>query len=364
MSDLSALEKHACPSCGAQAEWNASRQKLVCPFCGTESPYVLNAATGVVQEIDLVATLRELPDEQRGWQADKKAVKCRSCQAVSVFDPARVAQRCDFCGSPAIVPYEEIKSPIRPQGVLPFRVTDSQVREAMRRWYASHWFAPNALKNRALVDTLKGIYIPYWTFDARVRCPWQAEAGYYYYVTEQYRDSNGRTQTRQVQKIRWEWAQGEIEHVFDDEPVPGTHGIHRDLLRKVEPFPTSEVVPYDTGFVSGYVVEHYQVVLVDAVKQAREGMYRKLLDLAGDAVPGDTHRNLRIEPHYSGETFKHVLVPVWLLVYTYGSKSFQVLANGYTGRIEGEYPKSVWKILFVTLLVIIVVLFFLMLQGN
>ena len=34
-----ALEKHPCPACGAQAEWNPGKQKLVCPFCGTESPY-------------------------------------------------------------------------------------------------------------------------------------------------------------------------------------------------------------------------------------------------------------------------------------------------------------------------------------
>ena len=37
--EISALDKHACPACGAQAEWNPTKQKLVCPFCGTESPY-------------------------------------------------------------------------------------------------------------------------------------------------------------------------------------------------------------------------------------------------------------------------------------------------------------------------------------
>ena len=77
-------------------------------------------------------------------------------------------------------------------------------------------------------------------------------------------------------------------------------------------------------------------------------------------MPGDTHRNLRIDPQYSGETFKHVLVPVWLLAYTYGRKSFQVLANGYTGEIAGEYPKSFWKILFTVLAVMLVVLLVLM----
>jgi hypothetical protein len=73
-------------------------------------------------------------------------------------------------------------------------------------------------------------------------------------------------------------------------------------------------------------------------------------------VPGDTHRNLRISPEYSGQTFKHVLVPVWMLAYTYGAKRFQVVVNGSTGAIAGQYPKSPWKILFAVLLVLLVVL--------
>ena len=356
MSDLTALEKHACAACGAQAEWNPSKQRLVCPFCGTEAPYDVDAATGAIQEIDLVRTLREMPADLRGWQADKKSVQCRSCKAVMVFDAAKVGQNCEFCGSPALVDYEEIKAPIRPQSLLPFKVSEPQVRENIRKWYASKWLAPNRFRSKALVDTVHGVYIPYWTFDAHVHCPWWAEAGHYYYVTETYRDNNGRTQTRQVQHVRWEPAAGVVDHFFDDEPVPGTQGIDPGLLRAVEPFPTTDLVPYDTAFLSGFVVEHYQVVLIDAAKRSQEQMHGKLEALCGSQVPGDTYRNLRIAPEYSGQTFKHVLVPVWLLAYTYGAKRFQVVVNGYTGAIAGQYPKSPWKILFLVLVVLVILL--------
>jgi len=354
--EISAIEKHACPACGAQAEWNPGKKKLVCPFCGTESPYVFDADTGRIQELDLVKALREIPDDARGWKAERRSVQCQSCKAVMVYDPARVGQNCEFCGSPALVDYQEIKSPIRPQSVLPFKVSQTDVRENIRRWYASKWFAPNALKRRALVDQLKSLYVPYWTFDAQVHCRWTAEAGHYYYVTEQYRDNQGRTQTRQVRKVRWVPAAGELDHVFDDEPVPGTQGVARDLLKQVEPFPTGELVPYDTGYLSGHVVEHYQVVLVDAAQQARESMNAQLMSLCGSQVPGDTYRNLQIDPDYSGQTFKHILVPVWLLTYTFGAKRFQVVANGYTGVLAGRYPKSPWKILLAVLAVLVVIM--------
>jgi len=275
---------------------------------------------------------------------------------VMVYDPARVGQNCEFCGSPALVDYQEIKAPIRPQSLLPFKVTRTQVHERMRAWYAGRWFAPNALKRRALVDQIKGIYIPYWTFDAQVHCPWTADAGYYYYVQEEYRDNQGKRQVRQVRKVRWQPASGEIDHFFDDEPVPGTRGIDTGLLKEVEPFPTKELVPYDTSYLSGYVVEHYQVVLLDAAKASRESMHGQLQALCSREVPGDTQRNLEIYPKYSAETFKHILVPVWLLTYTYGRKAWQVVANGFTGEIAGRYPKSPWKIAGAVLLALIVVL--------
>jgi hypothetical protein len=363
MPEIAALEKHPCAACGAQAEWNPARQLLVCPFCGSAAPFKVDAATGALEEIDLVRALRELPDEDRGWLTAKRTVQCQSCKAVSVFDPERVGQNCEFCGSPALIDYQEIKAPIRPRSLLPFKVTEPQVREQIRRWYASKWLAPGALKSRALVDRVRGIYIPYWTFDAQAVCPWEAEAGHYYYTTETYRDSNGRPQTRQVQHVRWEPASGEVQHFFDDEPIPGTQGVSLALLKQIEPFPTTALVPYDTAFLSGFVVEHYQVVLFDAAQRSEEAMTAALHSMCAAQIPGDTYRNLQIHPVFSARTFKHILVPVWLLLYNFRARAFQVLVNGYTGRMAGEYPKSPWKIALLILAAVIVLLLILWSQD-
>ena len=364
MPDIAALEKHACAACGAQAEWNPSKQLLVCPFCGTSTPFTIDKESGALVENDLAKALRDLPDEARGWLAEKRTVQCQSCKAVSVFDPERVGQNCQFCGSPSLVDYKEIKAPIRPQGVLPFKVSESQVREQIRKWYASKWLAPGKLKTRALVDQVRGVYIPYWTFDAKAVCPWEAEAGHYYYTTETYRDNQGRTQTRQVQHVRWEPASGLVEHFFDDEPVPGTHGVATALLRQVEPFATPELVPYDTAFLSGFIVEHYQVVLLEAAQASQDAMTDKLRQMCAAQIPGDTYRNLEIHPTFSAQTFKHILVPVWLLAYLYGTRLFQVVVNGYSGRMAGQYPKSPWKIAFLVLLAIIAFFIFILLSQN
>jgi len=357
-------KKYHCPACGAEATWNPAKQALICPFCGVESPAKINAE-GEIVEHDLVAALRGIPDSGRGWQADKISVQCQSCKAISVFDPNRQAQRCQFCGSAQLVPYEQTKDAFRPESVLPFKLSEDQARDAIRSWYGKVWFAPNALKSKALTDTVNGVYLPYWTFDAQVAARWTAEAGYYYYTTETYEDNNGRTQTRQVQHVRWEPASGSLEHFFDDELVCASVGVKPSLLRGVEPFPTTnQLVPYSSAYVTGWTVERYQIDLVAAAQRSRAQMESELRALCAAQVPGDTQRNLQVESRWTGQTFKHILVPIWLLTYHYGARAFQVVLNGTTGKISGEYPKSWIKIALAVVAALIVVMIFLSLGGK
>jgi hypothetical protein len=146
--------------------------------------------------------------------------------------------------------------------------------------------------------------------------------------------------------------------------VPGTTGVSHALLRQIEPFQTAELVPYDTAFLSGFIVEHYQIVLLDAAQASQDAMTRKLEEMCSAEIPGDTSRNLVIHPVFSARTFKHILLPVWLLTYLYATKMYQVVVNGYDGRMAGQYPKSPWKIAFLVLLAIIGFLIFVMLNQN
>jgi Zn finger protein HypA/HybF involved in hydrogenase expression len=336
-AETTARDKYHCPSCGAEANWNPAKQALVCPFCGTESPATLETrgAETVIVEHDLVAALRGIPDSARGWQAEKTSVRCQSCQAISVFDAGHVGQRCDFCGSSELVPYEQVKDAFRPESLLPLKVAEPQARESMRTWYGRLWFAPGGFGTKALTDTVKAVYLPYWTFDANADASWTAEAGHYYYVTEN---------NRQEQRVRWTPASGSLSHFFDDELVCASRGVDAGLLRGIEPFPTETLAPYDPGYLAGWVVERYQIDLPAAAQRSRQQMEEELREMCAQAVPGDTQRNLVVRASYRDQTFKHILAPVWLVAYTYSGKTYQVLVNGVTGTISGRRPWSWIKI--------------------
>jgi hypothetical protein len=346
-ASATAQQKFHCPACGAEANWNPAKNALVCPFCGTESPVTLQtrAATTVVVEHDLAEALRNIPDTAKGWQAEKTAVRCQSCQAISVFDPDKIARRCDFCGSAQLVPYEQVKDAFRPESLLPLKIDEPKARELIRAWYKNQWLAPNALRTKALTDTMKGIYLPYWTFDAQAHALWHAEAGNYYYVNE-----NGK----QVRRVQWTPASGELSHIFDDDLVPASLGIHSARLRGIEPFPTDQLIPYDAGYLAGWTVERYQIDLVAAAARSRQQMDAALRRLCADAVPGDTQRNLNVQATFADQRFKHILVPIWLVTYVYRTTSYQVVVNGVTGSIAGERPWSWIKILLLVLVALFV----------
>jgi Zn finger protein HypA/HybF involved in hydrogenase expression len=347
----SARQKFSCPACGAEANWNPAKQALVCPFCGAESPATLamRGADTVIVEHDLAAALRAIPDSSRGWQAAKISVRCQSCQAISVFDTDVVGRRCDFCGSTALVPYEEVKEPFRPESLLPLKIAESQARDLIRVWYGRQWLAPNNLNAKALTDTVKGIYLPYWTFDAKADAKWSADSGKFYHVREGNRD---------VQKVSWTPVSGALSHVFDDELICASVGVESGKLRRIEPFPTGSLVPFDPGYLAGWTVERYQIDLVSAAERGRQEMIGELRQLCGQQVPGDTHRNLVVDASFHDQTFKHILAPVWLMTYVYSGKSYQVVVNGVTGGIAGSRPYSWIKVALLALALLLVLLLY------
>ena len=145
-----------------------------------------------------------------------------------------------------------------------------------------------------------------------------------------------------------------VDHFFDDLLIAGTKGIDHGLLAQVEPFPTQDLLPYDTAYLSGHVVEQYQVVLVDAAQESLGRMHEEVRQMCIAAIPGDTYQNLQFSPNWSGRTFKHVLVPVYVMTYVYRASPYQVVVNASNGRMGGTYPISWVKVALIIIAILIV----------
>jgi hypothetical protein len=248
---------------------------------------------------------------------------------------------------------------IAPESLIPFQIDQKTAITKFRTWLGKGWFRPNEVKriaNRAEAR-VQGVYLPFWTFDAQTHAQWWAEAGYYYYVTQQYTvtvDGKRQTRTRQVRKTRWESASGRRDDFFDDVLVYATKSVKESILRKIYPFDTQKVVPYRPQYLAGWRAEEYQIDLAKGWEMGQETINNRVRSACASDVPGDTHRNLRVQTKFDNLTFKHTLLPVWLASYRINNKIYSFMVNGQTGKVQGEAPISWWKVALAVLIVLII----------
>jgi DNA-directed RNA polymerase subunit RPC12/RpoP/uncharacterized membrane protein len=348
-----------CAQCGAQLHWDATKRAMACPYCGFQQQ--LPTQPGQVREIP-VAEGYQL--SQKGLGTPVEAVTCQDCGATVNVPPGERTAKCAFCGSNKVLGKEADQSAIRPESLIPFQIDKGAAGGKFSGWLGELWFRPNDLKKMAKVQEIYGVYVPFWTFDAHIDSQWTAEAGYFYYETEEYtayEDGEAVSRTRQVQKVRWEPAWGNRSDFYDDTLVCASKGLPTDLVEKFSTFNTKLLTPYNPQFLAGWKAEAYAVDLGGAHNIARAKMVAAQDANCSRDVPGDTQRSLSTTHHFSQETFKHVLLPVWIAAYRYQDKPYRFLVNGQTGEVVGQAPYSFWKIaslvVFVVALISVVVFF-------
>lgn len=332
-----------CPNCGSPGvKYNAAKLALHCDYCGFTKE--LPRETDEVKEhpLHLDSDLMKVP---QGLEIDHRVFHCQSCGSETSIPGDMVRVVCPFCGSENINETATETRVIRPMGVLPFKVAKEDGHKQYKTWLTKGWFTPNNLRQFARLENMHGVYLPFWTFDAYTRSRWQAESGYYYFETQQYRDQEGRVQTRQVQRIRWRPSAGRLEHFFDDVLVVASHGVSQGLINRILPYNLSETNNYDSQFLLGWEAELYQKNVKEGFRDADRMMDESLYQMCARQVPGDTHRFLRVDTHKEGLTFKHLLLPVWIAAYKYKNKTYQFIINGQTGTVAGKKPKSPGKII-------------------
>ncbi len=347
--------KFPCEGCGADLRWEPGATALQCEYCG----FTKSVARGAdaVREKAVDAALRAPRD--LGWGAERKVIICKRCGAHTALDPHVAASACAFCATTAVVEAPADANVVRPEGLLPFRVTRDSALQSFRKWQSSLWLRPDDLKSASRMSTLQGAYIPFWTFDAATHSHWTAEAGYYYYVTV----GVGK-QRRQEMRVRWEPAWGELEYFFDDVPVPASRGLDASLCRGIEPYPTAELTPYDPSYLSGFLAEENAIDLPEALESAKQRMRSEVRDACARQVPGDTHRNLQVQTIFSALAYKNALLPVWIAAYDYRGKPYRFLANGVTGKCTGTAPWSWIKVTLAILAAITILMIVLWITGQ
>ena len=347
--------RYPCEQCGSDLRFAPGQTVLKCDHCGHEQAIKATTRTKPLQELDYRKALASALPETA--MQETRTVSCPNCGAQVQFDGANHAAECPFCATPVVADTGTHRQ-IKPQGLIAFVLAEETARAAMAKWLGKLWFAPNGLQEYASKGRkLQGVYVPYWTYDADTDSRYRGQRGEHYYETRTVtRTVNGKTEQHQeqVQKTRWYPASGRVDRQFDDVLAMAATSLPRNYADGLEPWDLTALTPYQPDYLAGFGAEGYTVALEQGHDIAVQKMDAVIADDVRHDIGGDEQRIDTIDTDYSAETFKHILLPIWMAAYKYRGRSFRFIVNAQTGKVQGERPYSKWKIAFAVILGLIV----------
>jgi predicted RNA-binding Zn-ribbon protein involved in translation (DUF1610 family) len=352
-----------CQKCGADLTFDPRQQELACPFCGHMQPIALPDGAAVVEQ-DLEAALRKSAQRrqsERSFAVAIQEVRCTSCGGSVQFTGTLTATSCPYCATPIErAGVHDAADRLAVDGVLPFRVEEEEARTNLRAWTKSRWFLPTPLRRDGIQAAFRGVYLPFFTFDAFTANAYSGMRGEHYYVTV----GSGKNRTT-VRHTRWYPAAGAFRRFFDDLLESAGSGLPAHQMDELEPWPLKGLKPFSPDYLSGFLARTYDVGLDQCFRSAKRRMEAAIESEVRRRIGGDEQRVLSIDTNWSALTYKHVLLPVWMATYKFREKPFRVVVNAATGEVQGERPWSGWKIAgFVLLMAALATGIFLAVQAG
>jgi len=344
---------YPCEACGGELHFDIRSQFLKCAHCGNTHELMEN--NGRVDERDLREALRLLQlnkqsHEQTFIDLDKE-ITCQNCGGNTTFSGSLTAEKCPYCATPIqLDDVHDAPERLPVDGVLPFSIDDKQAKELIGKWISGRWFAPTEFKTYGRTGAFSSVYMAYFTYDADARTQYTGRRGDYYTVTVG-SGENRRTETR----TSWRRASGTVNNSFDDITVFANEGFERNRIAKLEPWPTETAKPYSAEYAAGHLRRTYDLDVEECLPEATAQMEAAITQTIRQDIGGDQQDINSMNISWLKMTYKHLLLPIWLLTVIYEQKPFQVYINGVTGEVHGSRPYSKVKILTAVMLAALVI---------
>ena len=355
------LQQFKCPNCNGAITFDPTAQSLVCPYCNAEIDVQSLAASEADLSKDQASEAIDWGFQGNEWGAGEQdglvVYTCQSCAGEIVGDQTLGATTCPFCGNPVVMT-SKFSGSLKPDSVLPFKITKDMATAALKTHYQKKKLLPKVFKDENHLDEIKGVYVPFWLFDADA----DARITYDATRTRAWSDRNyNYIETSHYEVLR----EGGIG--FNYLPVDGSKAVEDVLMESIEPFAYNEAVAFSTPYLAGYFANKYDVTAEDSMGRANERFKNSTAAEFLQTVVGyDT-----VIPKYTNIKLKkgkirYALMPVWFLATSWKGENFLFAMNGQTGKFIGNLPmdKKAFGRWFLLLTVIpFVILLILLLLG-
>ncbi len=330
---MSDLKEYKCPCCGGAIEFDSESQNMKCPYCDTEfEPETLKSydddlKNEGVEELNWETTAGR--EWKEGEAEGMRVYICNSCGGEIIGDETLAATKCPFCDN-AVVMKGQLSGALKPDFVIPFKLDKQSAIDGLTKHLSGKRLLPKVFKDKNHIDEIKGIYVPFWIFDADA----DADARYRATRVNSWSDSNYIYTKTSHYSITRKGSMG-----FDRIPVDGSEKMADDLMESIEPFDFSGAVDFQTAYLAGYLADKYDVDAEQSVARANERVRKTTEQTFADTVQGySTVIPESVKVRLSNGSAKYALYPVWLLNTTYEGNKYTFAMNGQTGKFVGNLP--------------------------
>lgn len=322
-----------CPQCGGATAYSVADGGLTCTYCGYHEPPKKEVVGKGAQQFEF--TVETMAAAAHGWGEARKELECQSCGAHISLPPGELTTTCPFCASNKVVHRDAPHDELRPRFLVPFKIEANACTEIARQFLGSSWMTPRGLGDLAGTARFTPIYLPFWTFDAITTATWKAEVGHT--QTERYYDAGDKTWKTRTRTV-WRWESGRVRVPFDDLLVSGTIKVSAVLLGRIKQFDLNRLRPYEPKYLAGFQAQAYDVSLEAAWEIGRQEMREATRSACLQQASTSQVRNFSMNLDFNDESWRYILLPVYLAAYNYEQRVYQVMINGQSGSIAGQRP--------------------------
>lgn len=331
---MQTLQEYKCPCCGGAISFDSNEQKMKCPYCDSEFDVETLKALDDELNNDAPDNMDWEKSVDNEWQDDESdglvTYICQSCGGEIVCDVNTAATSCPYCDNPVVIS-GKVSGSLKPDYVIPFKLDKKAAKAALLKHLTGKRLLPKVFKDQNHIDEIKGVYVPFWLYNADV----DAHIRYHATKIRMWSDSNyNYTDTSHYAIIRG----GRIE--FERVPADGSSKMPDDLMESIEPFDFSEAVDFQTAYLAGYLADKYDVSAEENESRANARIKKTTEDEFASTVNGG-YTNITTENsniNLSNGSVKYALYPVWLLNTTWNGKKYTFAMNGQTGKFVGDLP--------------------------
>lgn len=320
-----------CPQCGATTVFGVAEQAVTCKHCGYMDVSQKDQIGKQARQEEFTVDVMDAANQ--GWGDERKDMACSQCGGIVSMPVENLSHTCPFCGSNKVIHRLDQQNSLRPRFLIPFTLVPDTCQTITQKWLSSSWMTPASLSQVANLKRFTPIYLPFWTFDARNTAEWKAEVGHT--KTERYYQ-DGEWKERSV--LVWRWENGQVMLKVDDLLVPGSIQVSQGLIKKINNFDLHTLVAYEARYLAGIQAQAFTLNLEKAWEMARQEMREDAKLACMEQASTDRIRNFRMDLDFADESWRYILLPVYLSAFTYQGKTFQVMVNGQSGLIAGQRP--------------------------